>query len=292
MTTTQILARITVLVLLAASLTACGKGDNQGSAKKGTVLATVNGATITTADLEQEVKTLPDYLRGMAETPQGRQEMIETLIMRELILQKASKDGIDKDKEVEDKLRELKKRVIVDTFLRKKVEADASLSDEELKKIYNQNLDKFKVGEQVRASHILVKSSQEAQAVLEALKKGEKFEELAKSKSLDASAAKGGDLGWFGKGNMVPVFEKAAFGLKEGQTSGIIKSQFGFHVIKLTGKRPAGTRPFEEVKDQIKSSIMPQKQQQVFMKLKEDLRKGAKIQINDAPAADKTAPQK
>ena len=228
----------------------------------------------------------------MAETPQGRQEMIETLIMRELILQKASKDGIDKDKEVEDKLRGLKKRVIVDTFLRKKVEADASLSDEELKKIYNQNLDKFKVGEQVRASHILVKSSQEAQAVLEALKKGEKFEELAKSKSLDASAAKGGDLGWFGKGNMVPVFEKAAFGLKEGQTSGIIKSQFGFHVIKLTGKRPAGTRPFEEVKDQIKSSIMPQKQQQVFMKLKEDLRKGAKIQINDAPAADKTAPQK
>jgi peptidyl-prolyl cis-trans isomerase C len=275
--------------LVTASLVACqgsGSSSNSGSTsnKDAKVIATVNGSKITSDDFDREVKALPEYIRAMAETPQGKKEMIDTLVMRELIMQQAAKDGVDKSKEVEEKLAELRKRIVVDTYLKKKVETESKISDEELKKFYDQNLDKFKSGEQIRASHILVKSEQEAQAVLDQLKKGGTFEELAKTKSADTSAAKGGDLGWFGKGNMVPAFEKAAFGLKEGQLSGIVKSDFGYHIIKLTGKRAAGTRSLDEVKEQIKAAIMPQKQQQVFMKLKEDLKKGAKIELTDAPA--------
>lgn len=281
--------------LAVAGLVACQGGGSGSSSttpasKDAKLIATVNGTKITSDDFEREVKALPDHIRTIADTPQGKKELVDTLVMRELILQKAAKDGIDKSKEVEDKLAELKKRIIVDTYLKKQVETESKISDEELKKFYDQNIDKFKTGEQVRASHILVKSEQEAQAVLDQLKKGVAFEELAKTKSADSSAAKGGDLGWFGKGNMVPVFEKAAFGLKEGQLSSIVKSDFGFHIIKLTGKRPAGTRPFDEVKEQIKSALMPQKQQQVFMKLKEDLKKDAKIELAEAPAAP-TQPQ-
>jgi len=206
--------------------------------------------------------------------------------MRELILQQAAKEGLDKGKEIDEKLAELKKRIVVDTYLKKKVETDAKISDEELKKFYEQNLDKFKSGEQVKASHILVKSEQEAKDILAQLKGGTAFEELAKAKSVDTSASKGGDLGWFGKGNMVPAFEKAAFALKEGQLSGIIKSEFGFHIIKLTGKRAAGTRSFDEVKEQITAALMPSKQQQIFMQLKEDLKKGAKIELKEAAPAD------
>jgi peptidyl-prolyl cis-trans isomerase C len=80
---------------------------------------------------------------------------------------------------------------------------------------------------------------------------------------------------------MVPVFEKAAMSLKEGQVSDVVKSDFGFHIIKLTGKRPAGIRPLEEVKDQIKGAIMPTKQQEVFQKIKEELKKSAKITIKE-----------
>jgi peptidyl-prolyl cis-trans isomerase C len=80
---------------------------------------------------------------------------------------------------------------------------------------------------------------------------------------------------------MVPVFEKAALGLKEGQVSDVVKSDFGFHIIKLTGKRPAGVRPFEEVKEQIKGAIMPSKQQEVFQKVRDDLKKSAKINIKE-----------
>jgi peptidyl-prolyl cis-trans isomerase C len=84
---------------------------------------------------------------------------------------------------------------------------------------------------------------------------------------------------------MVPPFEKDAMALKEGQVSGIVKSDFGFHIIKLTGKRAAGTRPFEEVKDQIKGALMPSKQQEVFQKIKEELKKNAKISIKEETAA-------
>jgi peptidyl-prolyl cis-trans isomerase C len=280
---------VTAVALAVTSLVAC-QGSSPGSSstpvgKDAKIIATVNGAKITSADFDREVKSLPEYIRAMADTPQGKKEMIDTLVMRELILQQAAKDGVDKSKDVEEKLAELKKRIIVDTYLKKKVESESKVSDDELKKFYEQNQDKFKSGEQIRASHILVKNEQEAQAILDQLKKGANFEELAKSKSVDSSAAKGGDLGWFGKGNMVPAFEKAAFSLKEGQLSGIVKSDFGFHIIKLTGIRAAGIRPFDEVKEQIKGAIMPQKQQQVFMKLKEDLKKGAKIELTDTPAA-------
>ena len=296
MNTSNIL-RLSLVTFSFAALVACQGGTSDTSkttAKKDAkVLAEVNGVSITSEDFDREVKNLPDYLRAMADTPQVRKEMIETLVMRELVLQQAKKDGIDKSKEVEEKMADLRKRVIVDTFLKKKVEADSNVSDEELKKFYEQNLDKFKAGDQIRASHILVKTEDEAKAVQAQLKGGAKFEDVAKAKSVDSSAAKGGDLGWFGKGSMVPVFEQTAFALKDGETSGIVKSEFGYHIIKVTGKRAAGTRPFDEVKDQIKASLLPQKQQQAFMRLKDDLKKGAKIdyKTTDAPVPTQQSPQ-
>ena len=236
--------------LLALALCVAGTGCKQqggGEAqkeggKKGVVIAEVNGATITDNDFYKEQETLPPYLKPMTETPEGRKEMLDTMVVRELILQQAQKDGIDKSPAVEAKLAELKKRVVVEAFLKKKVEESANVTDAEMKDFYNKNLDKFKTGEQIRASHILVKSETEAKDIEKQLKAGAKFEDLAKKYSMDGAAPKGGDLGWFGKGSMLPDFEKVAFGLKEGETSGIVKTKFGYHIIKATGKRAAGTR--------------------------------------------------
>ena len=257
------------------------EAGKESQKKSGQVLAEVNGSVITTADYNKELETLPPYLKPMTETPEGKKELLDTMIVRELILQQADKDGIDKSQAVADKLADLKKRVVVEAFLKKKVEEQAKISDTELQDFYNKNKDKFKTGEQVKASHILVKSEPEAQEILKQLKAGGNFEELAKKHSIDAAAAKGGDLGWFGKGAMLPDFEKAVFGLKEGAISGVVKTKFGYHIIKLTGKRPAGLRPFDEVKDQLKAAILPEKQQEVFKKLKEDLKKSAKLTIKE-----------
>ena len=269
-----------------AALVGCQGGSTPGGAmtegkKAGQVLAEVNSGSITTVDFERELKNLPEYLKAMADTPQGRKEMLDTMVIRELILQQASKDGLDKGSDIEEKLYDLKKRLIVESFLKKKVEVESKVSDEDMKKFYEQNKEKFKSGEQIKASHILVKTEKEAKDIAAQLKAGGNFEELAKKHSADSSATKGGDLGWFGKGSMVPAFEKAALALKDGQVSDVVKSDFGYHIIKLTGKRPAGIRPFEEVKEQIKGAIMPTKQQEIFQKIKEELKKTAKITIKE-----------
>lgn len=279
-------AKCIAAALCAAALFGCQGGTPSSGSKTeaktgGQVLAEVNSGSITTGDFNRELKNLPEYLKSMADTPQGRKEMLDTMVIRELILQQASKDGVDKGPEIEEKLQDLKKRLIVEAFLKKKVESESQVSDADLKKFYDQNIDKFKTGEQVKASHILVKTEKEAKDILAQIKAGGNFEELAKKHSVDSSSAKGGDLGWFGKGSMVPAFEKAALALKEGQVSDVVKSDFGFHIIKLTGKRPAGTRPFEEVKEQIKAAIMPTKQQEVFQKIKEELKKTAKITVKE-----------
>lgn len=274
--------------LLALALCVAGTGCKQqagSEAKKeskgGVVLAEVNGATITDAEFYKEQENLPPYLKPMTETPEGKKEMLDTMVVRELIMQQAQKDGIDKSPAVAAKLEDLKKRVIVEAFLKKKVEESANVSDAELQAFYKKNEDKFKTGDQIRASHILVKTEAEAKDIEKQLKAGGNFEDLAKKHSIDGAAAKGGDLGWFGKGSMLPDFEKVAFSLKEGSTSGIVPTKFGFHIIKATGKRPAGTRSFDEVKDQIKAAIAPEKQQETFKKLKEDLKKEAKISIKE-----------
>lgn len=296
--------RTLAVAICAATLFGCKGQTGTGSTgapekKEGQVLAEVNGYNITTADFKKELENLPPYLKPMADTPEGKKELLDTMVVRELILQQAKKDGLDKSPDVASKLEELKKRVVVEAFLKKKVEEQVQVSDAEMQKFYDENKDKFKTGDQARASHILVKTEKEAQDILAQLKAGKNFEELAKKSSIDSAAAKGGDLGWFSKGSMVPEFEKAVFALKEGETSGIVKTKFGFHIIKLTGKRQAGVRSFAEVKDQIKAALLPNKQQEVFQKLKEDIKKSAKVAIKEdalkaldggKPAAAEPAP--
>lgn len=267
-------------MVLALALCACKPAQTEKSSKDGKTLAEVNGHVITTDDLRQEADRLPPYLRPMVQSAEGKKELLDSMIFREIILEKAKKEGLDKSKEVTDRLEDLRKRLIAETYLKQKVEQEAKVSDAEMKNFYEQNRERFKSGEQVRASHILVKTEKEAQDILEQIKKGAGFEEMAKKYSKDSTAAKGGDLGWFPRKAMVPEFEKAAFSLKEGELSGIVKTSFGYHIIKVTGRRPAGERSFDEAKDQIKANLLPAKQQEVVQRLREDLQKNAKVSIN------------
>jgi peptidyl-prolyl cis-trans isomerase C len=293
---------VTAVAFSLALLVGCQSKSTDGGAagkKGGNPLAEVNGEIITTEEFKKEVENLPPYLRPVAETPEGRKDLLDRMIVRSIIIQQAKKNGLDKSPEIAAKLEELKQQLIVEVFLKKKLEEEAKVSDAELKKFYDENIDKFKTGDQVKASHILVKTEAEAQDVLEQIKKGGNFEELARKYSIDAAKARGGDLGWFGKGSMIPEFEKVAFAMKEGDTSGIVRSKFGYHIIKLTGKRPAGTRSFEEAKELIKGKLVSEKQQEIFAKLKDDLKKTAKYSIKEdvlkgieiTPATEQGAPE-
>jgi len=265
------------IIILTCAVAFFGCKQKTEFKENGKVLAEVNGSKITSGDFNREVESLPPQIKVMATSADGQKQLLDTMVVRQLLMDQAHKEGIDKSTEVVQKVDDLKKRVIIDEFLKKK----ATVSEQELRQFYEQNKDKMKTGPQVRASHILVKSEKEAQDILAQLKQGADFAALAKKHSSDPAAAAGGDLGWFSKETMVPAFANAAFALKEGETSGIVKTDFGYHIIKSTGKRPAGVRPYEDVKEQIRAYLLPTKQQEIFQKLKEELKKNAKISIKD-----------
>lgn len=246
------------------------------------ILAKVGGVNITSNDFMSELNNLPEYLKTMADTPQGRKEMLDTMVTCEMILQEARKEGIDKDPAISRKLQDLKNRLIVESYLKKKVESKVNVTEEELKSFYEKNKNKFMGHNQIRASHILVKDEVMAFGIAAQAKAGVSFENLASKYSIDSSASKGGDLGWFEKGTMVPAFEEAALALEVNQISNVVKTDFGYHIIKLIDKQSTRLKPFTEVREQINAAILPTKQKILFGEIKEKLKTKIKHTINDS----------
>lgn len=168
---------------------------------------------------------------------------------------------------------------------------DAEVTEADVKKFYDENPQHFNQPEQVQASHILCGkrgiTEDEYPAELEKIEKakarldaGEAFEEVAKDVSTCPSSAKGGDLGFFGKGQMDPAFEKAAFGLEVGQTTDVVKTSFGYHIIKLTDKKEGGVTSFDEAKDQITQFLTQQKQRAFWTEYSKTMREDATIEYS------------
>lgn len=176
-------------------------------------------------------------------------------------------------------------KFVMDNFVDK-----TTVPEKEIKDYYDSHPDMFKQPEQVQASHILIKlkpdasESEQAEAlkkikdVQEKQKKGEDFAELAKAHSECPSSSKGGDLGFFGRGQMVPAFEEAAFTMKPGDVSDVVKTQFGYHLIKVTNKKPESTMPFDDIKERLGQYLKQQKVQNEVKEFVDKLRKEAKVE--------------
>ena len=161
---------------------------------------------------------------------------------------------------------------------------NVKVSEKEMKEFYNKNIQMFKQPAQAKARHILLKSKKEAEAVIKELKKAknveQKFIELAKKKSTGPSAANGGELGWFDAKRMVKPFSDAAFKLKKGEfTTTPVKTQFGYHVIYLEDKKPAGSVTFEQAKPNIEQTLKVKKFQEEMKKTAQELRAKADIKM-------------
>jgi peptidyl-prolyl cis-trans isomerase C len=230
------------------------------------VLATVNGKKITEEDLKIATEDLggsvPQQLQGKARETY----LLDYLIDSQLVVQKALADKLDQTPEFTEKLTYLRDKALMETLLGDV--AKAATSDESLHKTYDEAAKAQKPETEVHARHILVPTEDEAKAVLKRVKGGEDFAKVAKEVSKDPSA-EGGDLGWFTKDRMVPEFAEAAFKLEPGQISDPVKSQFGWHIIKLEGKREKTFPPFEQVKDQIVRYDIQKAQSDMIVKLRE-----------------------
>ena len=287
------------------------------------VLARVNGEAVKKEDFDRMIKTMES--RAGQPIPADRRDEImrgalDQLITYTVLSQESKSRGIKVEAaEIDAKMAQLKAQfptqqafdkalkdrgmsveslrndAQVDLSVTKLMDAEVATlpgpSDAEAKEFYDKNPDKFKENEQVRASHILIrvdekadaaakqKARAEIDAVLKQAKAGADFAKLAQEHSQDGSASQGGDLNYFNKGQMVAPFDKVAFELKPGQISDVVTTQFGYHIIKVADKKPGRTVPFEEAQGKIKEFLGSQKKQQHADGFIDGLKKKSKIEI-------------
>ncbi|RWX74370.1 peptidylprolyl isomerase [Neorhizobium lilium] len=239
------------------------------------VVATVGSLEIHQSELDLAVQNLDPQLAQLPDE-QKKVAALSGAIDVKLLASGAMSEGIKDTEDFKKRMAYIGDRELHNAYFRKHV-VDAT-TPEEIKARYDKEVAALPKQQEVHARHILVKTEDEAKAVIADLDKGKDFAEIAKEKSQDSNKDEGGDLGWFGPGRMVPEFEEAAFALDKGQyTKTPVKTQFGYHVIKIEDKRDAAPPPFDQVQDQVKQLVMRDKYVALIEKAKAD----QKIDIKD-----------
>ena len=246
------------------------------------VLAKVNGSEIRQSDMALAEEELGPSLDKM--DPATKQENLLAFLIDMKIVAKAAEDKkVENNDEFKRRLAFARNRLLMDSLLA--TEGKAATTDEAMKKVYDDAAKQITGEQEVHARHILVETEDEAKAIKAELDKGADFAELAKKKSKDPGASDGGDLGFFTKDQMVPEFSAVAFALEPGKISDPVKSQFGWHIIKVEEKRNRKAPDFDQVKAQIETYVTRKAQADYVAKLRE----GAKIERLDQ-AANTPAP--
>lgn len=254
------------------------------------VLAKVNGSEIRQSDVTAAEKDIGPSLAQL--DPASRQASVVQLLIDLKLVSKAAEDKkIADTPDFKQKLAFTRSRLLMDTLLDQ--EGKAAVTDAALKQVYDDAAKQISGEQEVHARHILVETEDKAKDIIAKLKKGADFAELAKKESKDPGASDGGDLGFFTKDQMVPEFSAAAFALEPGKISDPVKSQFGWHVIKVEEKRARKAPPFDQVKPQLEAFVVRKAQAEYVAKLRAD----AKIERLDqkpdaAKPADPAAPAK
>ena len=228
------------------------------------ILATVGTLQITEDEVNEFLAGLGQ--RGQAyNTPEGRRAVLNQLVGNKLLLLDARRNLYEAETAFRDELARLKDNLLI-SYAGEKAIAGATVSDKEAEDYYNENTDKFMEGESVNASHILVDSEELCKEILAKIEGGEiSFEDAAKEYSSCPSKAQGGSLGDFTKGQMVPEFDAAVFSMQVGEiTKEPVKTQFGFHLIKLNSKKEASVADFAAIKEDIKSALLNEKRRKAY----------------------------
>jgi len=248
-----------------------------GSAKS-KPLATVDGKVITVGDFEKRVSKMPAYYKTLAS--QRKKDFLDDMINEQLIYKEALKRGINREPEVKELLDEAKRKILIARLMEVELKKSA-VSEDKIKEFYQIHKDDFVTPLKLRASHIMVDTEAEANEVLQKLKEGGDFAQLAKQYSKDPSKERGGDIGYFIKGQLMPELEEVCFKLQVGQTTDIIKTKFGYHIIRLTDRIEPRTVELSEVRDAIEKELKDMAQQRALNDLVKGLRSKAHVKINE-----------
>lgn len=244
------------------------------------ILAKVDNLEITKQHMVNIIRTLPQQQAMEMSTIEGAKRLLNEMIAGELLYLDALELKFDEDEEFK-KILDDAKHGLLQRYAIQKLFQDTEATEQELKEYYNNNKDKFNVSDQVRARHILVEDEKNLDKIKNEINNGLDFSQAAKKYSACPSKERGGDLGTFDKGKMVPEFEKAAFALKVGEISDWVKTAFGYHLIIVDEKLPASKRSFDEAKSDILKSVIEEKQVRIYDDKLKELKERYKIEINE-----------
>lgn len=247
-----------------------------------TVVATIDGEDITEADIAYVAEDLGQDLASVA--PENRRTLLIKLMIDMRVMANAARaENMQNSEEFQRRQRYLEDRTLRRTYLADKV--NTVITEENVRTEYDAFVASFTPQEEVRARHILVTDEEDAKSIRAEIENGKPFEVAAMENSIDGSAQNGGDLGYFGRGQMVPPFEEAAFALETGAISEPVQSQFGWHLIKLEDKRDSAPPPFEQVANQLQQKVFADRFNDVTAALKAE----ANVEFADEAVADAIA---
>ena len=270
------------LLLLVAIASACS--DKPDASSK--ALAIINGKEITASEFDLRWSQIPDYARKTFAGPEGRKKFLEELINHELLLQEAKKRGFDRDRSFLERVERFKERNLLKRLRIEEVDSQVKVTREEVKAYYADNATHYTAPDELRVSHILVKTLDEALDLKKRLNQGEDFATLARKVSLDLSTRyKGGDLGLIKKGQTFPQFEKALLTLKVGGISQPVATPFGYHLIKLVERTTGAPLSFEDAKEQVREELLNEKRRKRYEEFVASLRAKAKLRVADVPSS-------
>ena len=251
------------------------------------ILATVNGSDITDDDVRTATEDLGPSMPAQLQGPAREAYVVDYLIDLKLAAQQAAKDKLGDTPDFARKMAYFHDKVLMENLLGSI--AKTAITPDAEKKVYDDAAKAQAPETEIHARHILVPTEEEAKAALARVKKGEDFAKVADEVSKDPGS-QGGDLGWFTKDKMVPEFAAAAFKMEPGQVSDPVKSEFGWHVIKVEGKREKSFPPFDQVKDQVARYVAQKAQSDAVMKLREAAKIDRATPPSSAPPGVSPAP--
>jgi peptidyl-prolyl cis-trans isomerase C len=270
------MTRFLIVFLLLPVVSGCVSAKSDDSK----VLARFDGTTVTENELKEKMGGLPRAMRSLA--VDRKKELVEDIAAEHFLLKEARRQGLDKDPDVQRTVAAAEKKILIARLIEKEVDEKMSVDPQDVAKYYELNRPEFMTPELLRASHILVESEEEAKAIRSALDGGADFEETARQRSKDATAIRGGDLGFFQKGQFVPEFEQAVFALSKGQVSAPVRTQFGWHIIRLNDRMEPRLRELKAVKGLVEERLVQEKRVKAFRGLIAALQGNTKIEIDQA----------